>query len=269
MRILLLICVLAVITAGCSNYALTTIENPNCKTIISGKTICATKWNYQNPAIIAENLFGGEMICLGLELKKVDSGFNLKQYSTREKRFLNRFFKFDEVQYAVDSIGNSVYGTLPEKYAHKWKMHIEFKSIDTKSNNSFSLEIFPNRKFSFCVEPGIYEVESMYFESLTTILHTDIVDNEDLPEIILDIQPNTINYIGDIYLDSLVPNKTITKITCKEGIRPKDIYPSNLGLIGGLLTKAQKYGNYYYHTLAIKNEPPIGFNGKESLLQIK
>jgi hypothetical protein len=252
---------------GCRTYAPTTLENPGCKTVISGIMYCNGRWDKKVPVMFTK-LDDGIRTRFGEIIERNDEGFIFKPDRTQNYGPYPKpkLFKYDDIICMLDSNAHIIYGSFPEKYLSFWGMIWELTSA-SKVASSIYLKIESNSYFSFCLEPDIYIVKSIQFINESESNYTDF--SSYLPEIKINVKVDNNNYIGDIILDNLKFDDKFYKINCKIGQRPSDVIYGMIGLVGALANELDKSGQEIFHTIMIKDNLQSGDSRTKNIIQIK
>ena len=268
MKTSLIVILIALSLYSCRNFAPTTKENPDCKHIISGKSIFNYIWLGRVPVMII-NYHGSHEFLFGKLGEKTSEGYMF--YPERIHNFgyapKDRLYKFSEIECLFDSSRNKIYGSIPKDILEEWKMIWQIVPYLNKSKKITYLEIESNSEFSFCLDPGIYQVQNIEFIKSNKKGFLDI--SVYLPEMIFEVDSNKNNYIGDIYLDEKDKIVEAFEIPCKVGSRPSDAAAGYwLGLTGAIVNEAIKSGENPTHTIFVRDALHKDDKRTKSLLKI-
>lgn len=268
MKTIIFLLIIFVSFTACRNFALTTFENPKCKTIISGFMSCNGRWDQKVPVLFMK-LEDGIRIRFGAIIDRNADGFIFKPDRTQNYGPYPkpRLVKYDEIICMLDSNGQVIYGTFPNKYLSFWRMEWELVSSTKPKTSSIYLKFESNWNFSFCLEPGEYFVDNIIFKKSDVSNYSDF--SEKLPEINIVVKPNKDNYIGDIYLDDINTNIHVYNIPCAIGQRPSD---ANIGImfgaIGAIANEISKSSKDVFHSLRIIDNLHTGDTREKSIISI-
>lgn len=246
---------------GCANYAVSTKNDPKCVTVVSGHLICAEKWIGKRPALIIKDR--GEIRSHFGDITEIDSAGVWFDRTNEGLIFSSpRYYPFSKIVCLVDENNEVIYGEIPKKFGGTWDLAMKVKPADDPNGKAFILYLEANREFSFCLPPGRYVVDGLVFNRGYSF--SDIAVS--VPALSFTCLDNKTNYIGDIYLDSLVQDVTPNVIECRIGSRPSDATVGLMfGLIGAALVEASRSGDRLEHRLTILNGTKPD-NAEESLL---
>lgn len=180
-------------------------NSTNCNTSIEG--YFSTPQVYKNSDITPAVLFTSDYklkFKSGSVIKQNEEGiyFVEKKYSslhTQDTLFFNKSI----IRAIVDANDFCTYGNLKEKECSETTFRFYLQRVDEKAN-LICLELTSNSKFSYCIEPGKYQI--------TTIVK-EISDNfyeMSFPvfDWTFDVKANCANYIGDI---SIINDKDVNE----------------------------------------------------------
>jgi hypothetical protein len=197
------------------------------------------------PALIVKENY--EIKAFFGEIDKIDSSgiwFNRTKEGFLYSK--SRHYDYKNILCVINDRNEITYGSIPKKYHGTWDIEVEITPRVTPKK-PMTLKLNANEEFSFCVEPSDYTVTYVLFKRGSS--YTDYSIN--LPKMSFSIVPHAINYVGDIYLDTLIGD-SVHKVECKIGSRPSDAAMGAMfGLIGAALTELSRSGNRLEHTLGV------------------
>ncbi len=229
---------------GCSNTesALKTTESPSCPTVVEGFFHSGETWIGKPPEI------KGSAICVKREPDADPKTIYGKIIGADDKgiRFLPKraglyqpdsaYYTFDQVVWAIDKDGKAIRGEVPKGVKKVvWSMEIEISNIDQPEAKHITMELDPNERFSYCLNPGTYIVKKISYNADAGSGEECKDESDSLPNVTMNVNPFVINYIGDLYLDlraDTLPNVySLPTIILK---RPGYDVGMQFGLIGAL-----------------------------------
>ncbi len=214
---------------GCSNVesARRVTETSTCPTVVEGFFHSRVKYVGRSPAISV--IRSTTPAVLHGEIKRMDKA-GICFLPERESIFYNSdtiFYSYDKIQWIADKEGNVLYGTLPEKNSGSFDM--EFEIIDQLHPDAkhTALKFQANKRFSFCVKPGEYTISKISLEWAG--LNEEATS---FPPMKMDVKPNSVNYVGDFYLD--LHTDTLQNVL-KIGTSITSPRPVYIGMQGGVV----------------------------------
>lgn len=233
-------------TIGCTDYAVSTKKNPNCTTVVFGRFYSPQKWIGKYPALIVKEnyeakAFFGDIIktdSAGIWFNRTKEGFLFSK---------PRYYEYKNVLCVINDRNEIVYGSIPKKYHGTWDIDIEIKPKADPNGKMLTLKLEANQEFSFCLQPNEYRIIGLTFKR-----GNDYVDYAAAPtNLTFIVNENRVNYVGDIYLDSLVTD-SVHQIVCRIGARPSDATMGVMfGLIGAALLELSRSGDRIEHTIGV------------------
>jgi hypothetical protein len=177
--------------------------NPGCKTVIEGNYYQNIIWHGRTPALVIES-FNGNSTLYGELIEVNDKGIVFD--AERNNPLFNapkKLYKYKDIVCAINEEGEIIYGEIPKgKNNIFWTMNLEFISVDSLNKNKYKITLYPNRRFSYCMPPGIYSIENITFLVKSESAKYDITSEAKfLPNITMNVKQDYINYIGDIFLN--------------------------------------------------------------------
>ncbi len=227
---------LAFVLASCSSVkdAVSLKDNPSCRTVLEGFLHSHSGFNGKVPVLIVNYLPQKKLVLHGEIVSRSDSGI---VFDPQREGPLHdpppKFYRYSDIQCAIDSNASIIYGTLPDKYTIVWSMEVEVKKADSLEGQATRLILDANQPFAYCLDPGHYKITGIKFNSDT---HYEDKAAE-YPDMRFDVRPNVSNYLGDLFLDyATKPSPDLCVIYADPTYRPGyGIMMANFGLIGGLL----------------------------------
>ncbi len=241
------------IFSSCANKAPLLKENPNCKSTIEGYYHCYGKWTGKAPVLFKKK--GRKTIPIpGKILEQTDEGF-LFDPDPSGPMFDGdpKFFPNEKIVAVLDSSYNTIFGELSERYKKTWELLLFVKNIDNKKSKEILLELKQNEHFGFCLEPGTYEIVRIQFRNLKG----KIDEGLEIPTLSFHIEENSVNYIGDLYLNFLDKRDNLIYLSYKNVYDPGGAAFAGFmgGAIGGAIYGAYKAakGAEGIHRFSIEN----------------
>ena len=254
-RILLAISFLYLISCSGTKIPSSTFMNPNCKTVIEGNYYQNIIWHGRTPALIIKSFSGnstlyGELIDVNEEGIVFDGEKSSLLSNPAAKKY-----KYKDIVCAIDENGKIIYGKMPNgKNNIFWKMIIKLASVDSLDKETYEITLFPNRKFSYCMPSGKYTVENISFLVESESVNYSITsEGTFLPKIEIEIEPDCINYIGNLYLNfTEIIEDDVVILPFKHKIKSRTIYSG----FQPPYTKEEELSNQpiQYHLLQIKSD---------------
>jgi len=159
----------------------------------------------------------------------------------------------DKIVALIDSSRRVILGQIPEKYIDGWQLILWVKNIYLKNTVPIRLILHPNKRFGFCMVPGLYHIEKIQFTNKKGIID----EGMEIPNMFFNVEKGKANYIGDLYLDPKEFNQDVIGISYKNVYRPKEVFWVGVagGLVGSAFYSAYKAakGADGVHFLLIKN----------------
>jgi hypothetical protein len=220
--------------------AVKTQDVPNCKTAVGGFLHSKVTFNGKVPVLLLPDSIRGKIIFYGKILEKNSEGIIFDP--DKEGLFYNpepKLYPYSDIQCAIDSEGNIVYGGLPEIYTNIWSMNLELIQTTKPNEEPIMLILEANHPFSYCLNPGVYKVKGIRFRSNRSYIDESI----SLPKLTLTINQDCFNYIGDLFLDYASQKEPSICI-----IQTKTLTPG-IGFVLGVIeniTGGVKGADYYY-----------------------
>lgn len=202
-----LLLLLTLIGCGPSNKLVLLSKDPQCKTVIEGEYITPQYYKYYAPAILFpdNSKYRYE---LGSVTKRDSNGI----YFVAKKQGVFHhpdtvFYSYDKIRAIVDSTNYCVYGTLKENEVAEMGVTFSLEKIDDPKYTPIFLELKPNIKFAYCIEPGQYKVTKI----------SQVISSEKFYESFpqyyfsFEVLPNSANYFGSFKLkdDSEISDSTL------------------------------------------------------------
>lgn len=243
-------------------------ENPDCKTSISGSLHYNFRGNNKDTILILKRNLS-DLLLKGRIIEKTSEGFIFDPDKRNEHDEQTKLYKFDDIKYIIGLNGNLIFGAFPDSMEYdSLSLKITISKVDSTVIKPFplSMVINSNESFSYCIEPGLYRIREIV---ITGFHHYSLI----LPEITFEVTKGYDNYLGDIYLDSLISGidvhlikfeykKPIGKSSRKAEI--KNRIPLGFSLQTWL------DDNYLgIHSIFIKDEYSESANKKKSLIKIE
>jgi len=251
---LLVINLIVVAFVGCSQSKLVPFTvNPSCQTTVEGQYFAGDTWEGQSPALILketqnDQIIYGKILHISSDSVLFDGAPQGPFYNPDPTTY-----SLNEVTAVIDTAGQVVHGYLPTAYSTSWRMELHIIRKGDPDQKVRRMMLHPESPFSFCLEPGTYQVEQIFFH--------DPKGNMDrlaeTPDFEFTIQAQAVNYLGDFYLD--VPGDQGTKYELDYVIdyRPNSVPAAGMvgGAIGGVLLAAYQsaQGVIGTHTLRVVN----------------
>ena len=198
----------------------------NCPTSVSGQVHYKVRQEKEQATLrrlrwLADKYIDGKIV------EKTKEGYLFAKYNHSTDSYQEPvLYKFEDIVYVVDEQQNLVYGNY-EKYKEKyltWYVYFIVKEINDTSGRRISFSAYPDEPFSYCLEPGKYNVDflELIMKHYTTggkYRHTHFYSDCIFESgFILDVKADKSNYIGDLYLDSLAAG---------DGVLPLDMKVNN------------------------------------------
>ena len=230
-KIIILVVISILLLNGCSYNQLTRHSNsPTCETTIEGNYFTKSIYKFDGPAILFpwSNL---DPIRHGKVIRKDSAGVLFLQNKIGMFGSADTlYFKYNKIRAIIDSNNRCVWGHLDRNEEIGIHMKIELSKYHEHSYSPIYLDLFPNRKFSYCIKPGKYEITKIieYFP-----YKSEEVYYASMPEHIarFEIKRDCANYIGDIkLLDNKSSDKASLVVPCKNQSTGK-----TAGFIGGFM----------------------------------
>lgn len=252
--------VISVFMFGCSGAqkALSPENVPNCMTIIEGNFHSRVTWNGDVPVLLLKNSENQDGM-KGRIIEKTAEGIRFDQnrvspfYDPAEK-----FYPYEDIICAIDENREIIYGSIPNKFSIVWNADVELVPQDTLKAKPTILELKANRRFSFCLNTGLYLVKKITFKGNNGYVDEAI----HLPEMELMVERGYNNYVGDLYLNfSPLTSEETCLLPFKIKYRPDQAAMGAMfGLVGALiysattasLHEASLKGAAGVHTLDVK-----------------
>jgi hypothetical protein len=262
--------VLAFLLYSCSNYQnlKTKIENPGCQTTISGNLHYNFKFSNKDTIMLLKRNIS-DILIKGKIIEKTNEGFIFDPNKRDGHDEGPKLYNFEDIKYIIGLDGKFIYGDLFDSIKFdNFSLKLTLSKFDSSIVKPYisSIVINANEPFDYCIEPGKYkirEISTLFFK------HYSI----DLPEIIFDVEKGKDNYLGDIYLDSLISgdNVNLLKFEYKKPIgkrrKKKD---SNHFFPKGLLIQTWLDNEHKgFHSFFIKDEFIEKPGMKKSLLKFE
>lgn len=238
---------------SCKNYAVSTKDNPHCQTRISGNVYSGLIWYGQYPAIMLKEDGEAKIYYGTINAIKRDGVIFARKLNGRYNK-PEKFFPYSDILFLINKDCELVYGSIPKEKALIWGVDFEVTPINDSTSRGLTISLEPNKPFSFCMEPGDYRIRRAHF-----ILTSDFNDHANqLPDLTFSVKPNTDNFIGNIYVDSVVAGSSPMVIPCDIGERPSDAVAYMFGAIGGAIHGLSKSLKSAEHSITITNalKPP-------------
>ena len=222
-------------------------ENSDCTTTIVGYYHTELIWKGRYPTLL-EKINGLTYPVYGKIASMKEAGVifipNLINGEPNSERFL---YSKDDLLAVIDSSGHVIYGELPSKYLKpKDPLDVRITVHNEEQPKRFKYEFTmkKDQKFEFCIKPGSYTIVGIQFQDG----ENRVEKGTDFAKMKFKVDPDSRNYIGDIYLNS--PDIEGPKIK----VPYKDMNPDGMTMAAffGGLTGAAIY--------AIDREiaPPVG-----------
>lgn len=227
---------------GCNaNQLIKHSDSPTCETTIEGNYFTKSIYKFDGPAILFpwSNLVP---IRHGKVIRKDSNGVLFLQNKSGIFGSADTlYFKYDKIRAIIDSNNQCVWGHISTKEEVGIHMKIELSKYHEPYYSPIYLDLFPDRKFSYCIKPGKYEITKIieYFP-----FKSEEVYYASIPKHIakFEIKRNCANYIGDIsLLDNRSSDKASLIVPCKNQSTGKTaafIGGFMGGLVGGAIAGA-------------------------------
>lgn len=163
----------------------------------------------------------------------------------------------------IDENGVPVIGDIPKSANLTWSIVLILEPF-ANGDKKVRVVLDANEPFSYCLDPGKYEITGVEF--WRGPMYSDITFSR--PLLVLEVQPNCVNYIGDLLFD--LPSSDAITFLCREGNRPKDAVASHFGLIGGIALEISKAGTEIKHTIQIADSSNLvkDINARTALIKV-
>ncbi|NOX90783.1 MAG: hypothetical protein GXO77_17420 [Calditrichaeota bacterium] len=248
------ILVLLILFLGCSPKAITLSDYPRCKSTVEGFYHYRSRWNGKFPVLFKKK--DRKIIPVyGKILEQKEDGFLFDP--KRQGPLYDpepEFFPNEKIVAVIDSSNKIIFGELPEKYKRTWELFLFVKNMDVKGSEIKVLELKPNKRFGFCLVPGNYHIKKIRFKNNEGLIDEAL----DLPNLYFSVESNSVNYIGDIYLDFYDKKNNVIYLPYKNVYNPSEVAIAGVmgGAIGGALYVAFKAakGAEGIHVMTIEDD---------------
>ncbi|MDD5529486.1 MAG: hypothetical protein PHX21_05590 [bacterium] len=183
-------------------------KKQDCLTSIEGYYSCKDKWIGEKPALILwEN--GNFIIIKGKVISYDEKGVNFDP--DKEGAFYDpkpHYYLFNEIETFIDETGKVISGAIPNEYSQTLSIAISLKSTVNPKLKTISLLLNPNKDFGFCIPAGTYSISEISFIDKNKNIDCGV----HYPEILITIDENCSNYIGNLFLypeDSIIKKDSI------------------------------------------------------------
>lgn len=195
--IIIVIC-LQFLNCSSAKKAIKPQNSQECQSVIGGFLHSNISFNGKGPALLLHDKPWKKKVLFG-SIAKIDSEgiwFEPKEdYCAFCPKV--RLYPYSEIACVIDSANTIIYGGLPNKNTNIWGMYFEIIREAVPNDELVGIFLEANKSFSYCLSPGIYTVKNIRFFSNRT--YQDEVTL--LPKIIIQVDQDKYNYLGDIFLD--------------------------------------------------------------------
>jgi len=264
--------ILVLILSSCSNFAVSTKDDPDCETVVSGRMTNPLSYDFDTDVMVLKKRKSHAYI-LGQIINKTDDGYIFKPDSIpfmgREEyrssyNIIEREYKFSEIKSLLDQDANLIHGYFPKIGQQYYDVNVLIQNNNKPDEKYIILPLERNSDFSFCLESGFYSIVGYTFILYKTEELYDYAIK--IPNITFEVKKNRNNYIGDLIFNS--PKESLNKhnILTKIGSRGQNMYP---GLIGGLVYATHmSLKNEFNNTISIQDKFTPAPNKINSLLHV-
>lgn len=252
-KIFLLLIVLTL--TGCNTNKLITNNKDDCNTVVEGFYAFPQIWNSVAPAIVFKN---NNYVKYGTVIKRNPDNIVFVEKKTGIFHTPDTLiYPLGDIRAIIDSTKECTFGNLPERYAEiglVLRLYISKKGSAEKEYKY--LELRPNQKFSYCLEPGIYSIKKIEY------LNAEGIDESDsIPFGEINIEQYKTNYLGNIsMITTFDVNNNVFKIPFKQVYSNSEASAAAafFGILGALaydLTRGENNETMGYYRIAISDDP--------------
>ncbi|MBL7014367.1 MAG: hypothetical protein ISR83_08100 [Candidatus Marinimicrobia bacterium] len=260
------------IISGCVPNPYLLNNNPECLSTIEGFYHSPFVVKVEKPTLVLTN--EPRAILHGEILEFNDQGVLFDQ--SKQGPFYDpepTFYNIDDILTLVDGNKNILYGEQIPSLVTTTELILNIRRVNDLNAKGIRLEFKPNSQFGFCLKPGLYEVKNLVFKYYPT---NNLDRGVDYPSLFIQVDGNTSNYIGDIYLNPPDSLGATIKIPYKILDRPEvsGVVGATGGAVGGLLLAVanELAGVIGTHTLSFRDNTIITkgiSSNKTNLIQIQ
>ncbi len=270
-KIIYYLLILALLS-GCVSYTnlLTKEIKPNCPTTISGCFHYRLKPDNKDTVMLLKG-FLTDVLVHGKFIEKTSDGILFDPSPNNNYNPPQNLYEYEDIKYVLGSNGKLIYGSFPDtaKLVPIFNLYMQNVADTFPGAENFRMSFKANEPFSFCIEPGKYVLKSINMNVINQ-------QSSGLNEITFDVSDSLDNYIGDIYIDSLMEGdgrfiKFYNNVPSKKGrgkrggIRKKDFVKIPAGLT---FQPWYSEGHTGEHLFIIKDEMKVQSGRRKGLLNI-
>jgi len=183
------------------------------------------------------------------------------------------FYKSDDILTLIDDNQKILFGEQIPSLVTTTKLLLYVKKVNDANAKTINLSLKPNQAFGFCLNPGLYKIEKLIFKYYPT---NNLDRGVKFPPLYFQVDENTSNYIGDIFLNPTDSIGAMFNVPYKILDRPEVSVSVGIagGAVGGLLLAVanELVGIIGTHRLSIRGNTTItkGVSpSKTNLIQIQ
>jgi hypothetical protein len=181
--------------------AVRTSEYPACKTIVEG-FLHAGEGYFGHPGVTGPAIRimrSGDIHTLhGNVVRETDKGIF---FLPKKEGFFTPdtdFYPYEQLLWVVDENNKLIRGEISEEKKAEHRVVMVLSHSGKPDAKEVSVELKANERFSYCLNPGKYQIARMLYQGDNR--HVDVSDS--LPLITLTVEPDVVNYVGDLYIDA-------------------------------------------------------------------
>lgn len=237
---------------SCTPYAVSTKDNPSCKTVVQGifhAPISVKNFDPDERPLMISKKNGVQRIEAGRVISQDSNGivFRRKKVGVAGGG-TDRLYKYSEIMCLLDSSNQVVYGSIAACKLPQWSMEVRLSPLSIGAGTDEVVVVMKaDEEYSYCVEPGKYAITEIKF-----MLNGDIDVNSSKTNLMVDIQKGRVNYLGDVILDSDEKTTDTWIIPCRIDERKSDGAAAAMFGIAGFLVNRLATGSEAQHTLLYK-----------------